>query len=287
VHYLGVIIEPGKTSLSPTFQQAAIDYLQLDYRYTSWPTPPDGLSTRVTGLRAPTVRGANVTIPHKEAVMPLLDELDATSVRVGAVNTVVNDGGRLSGHNTDVQGFLRALEKEAGFSAADAHTVVAGAGGSARAVVVALLGAGAASVTLLARNAERAQQLADDLSPHSDGKEIQVAVPGSPGVPEAMERASLLVNCTPLGTAGTAQAGESPVPAGLIHPDMLVYDLVYNPAATPLLRAAETRGARTLGGLPMLVYQGAASFELWTGRDAPEAVMMEAAQAALREGGTQ
>ncbi len=279
--HLGVIGEPGKKSLSPVFQQAAIDALGLDLVYEAWPTPPEALRARVTGLRAPDVLGANVTIPHKEAVIPLLDEVDALSRRVGAVNTILNRGGRLSGSNTDVEGFLRALREDAAFEPAGCRAVIAGAGGAARAVVVALLDAGATSISVIARTPARAERLLGDVGRDATAS---LSAPGDSldAWREAVASADLLVNCTPLGTSGTADEGRSPVPAEVIRPEMLVYDLVYRPAETALLRQARACGARTLGGLPMLVYQGAASFKTWTGRDAPVAVMRAAAEGVLR-----
>jgi shikimate dehydrogenase len=279
MQYLGVIIEPGKTSLSPAIQQAAIDAMHLDYHYAQWSTPPDGLATRVTGLRAPAVRGANVTIPHKEPIIPLLDEIDDVARRVGAVNTVANDGGHLSGHNTDVEGFTRALTDAAGFDPTGARAVVVGAGGSARAVATALLAAGAASITIHARTRSRAQVLVSEVA--ADSTPIEVLDGTSAALSAAMESTTLLVNCTPSGTTGTPEEKSSPVPADAIHPQMLVCDLVYRPSVTPLLRDAEARGARTLGGLPMLVYQGAASLKLWSGQDPPVDVMFAAAHEAL------
>ena len=205
MQYLGVITDPNKQSTSPAFQQAAIDALGLGMVYERWPTPPDGLPTRVTGLRAPSVLGANVTIPHKEAVMPMLDELDPLAQRVGAVNTILNREGRLSGYNTDVEGFLRALREDAGFDPRGCDAVVAGAGGAARAVVVALIEAGAASIAVLNRSAERAQRLVDDLSPHAGGTWLE-ALPAAPGSWAKMApRAQLLVNCTSVGMEGASQ----------------------------------------------------------------------------------
>jgi shikimate dehydrogenase len=282
VQYLGVITDPHKQSTSPAFQQAAIDALGLGMVYERWPTPPEGLATRVTGLRAPSVLGANVTIPHKEAVMPMVDELDPLARRVGAVNTIVNREGRLSGYNTDVEGFLRALRDDAGFDPRGSDAVIAGAGGAARAVVVALIEAGAASIAVLNRSAERAQWLVDDLSPQAGGTWLE-ALPSAAGSWAKMApRAQLLVNCTSVGMAG-ASRDESPVPFGVIRPEMLVFDLIYGPLETRLLRDARARGARVLGGLPMLVYQGAASFKIWTGQDAPIDIMLNAARQALAE----
>jgi shikimate dehydrogenase len=282
VQYLGVITDPNRQSTSPVFQQAAIDALGLGMVYERWPTQPDGLATRVIGLRAPSVLGANVTIPHKEAVMPMLDELDPLARRVGAVNTIVNREGRLFGYNTDVEGFLRALRDDAGFNPRDCHVVIAGAGGAARAVVVALIEAGADSVAVLNRSAERAQRLVDDLSPQAGVTWLE-ALPAATGSWAKMApRAQLLVNCTPVGMAGASQ-DESPVPAGVIRPEMLVFDLIYRPLETQLLRDARASGARVLGGLPMLVYQGAASFKIWTGQEAPIDIMLAAASKALVE----
>jgi shikimate dehydrogenase len=281
MQYLGVIIEPGKRSLSPAFQQAAIDALRLDYRYEEWPTAVDALATRVTGLRAPVVRGANVTVPHKEAVLPLLDDLDEIARKVGAVNTVRNDAGRLTGFNTDVAGFLRALDETGGIDLPGANVVVAGAGGSARAAILALLSRRPASIKVFARTVERSEQLVADLRPWTAETRLEVLVPGDHALGPAMANASLLVNCTPLGTAGTPESAMSPVPAGTIHPQMLVYDLVYRPALTPLLRDAAAAGATTLGGLRMLVHQGAESLRLWTGLEPPVGLMLSAAAEAL------
>lgn len=274
-----MITGPDKPSTSPVFQQAAIDALGLDLRYERWPTPPEGLATRVTGLRSPVVLGANVTIPHKEAVMPLLDALDDLVQKIGAVNTVLNDGGRLKGYNTDAEGFLRALRDDAGFSPRGSQAVVAGAGGAARAVVVALAEAGAASVTIVNRTPERAERLLADVRPLSGDTALAALPAGDESWAKAASAADLLINCTSLGSAGAER--ETPVPADVIRPDMLVFDLVYRPAETRLLREARARGARTLGGLPMLIYQGAASFKIWTGRDAPVGVMFDAARKAL------
>ena len=278
MQYLGVIHEPGMRSLSPVMQQAALDALDLELKYEAWPTPPAGLRTRVTGLRAPTVLGANVTIPHKEAVVEMLDGVDDLVERVGAVNTIHNRDGRLLGFNTDVAGFLCGL-REAGFEPKGCRAAVAGAGGSARAVVVALQGAGSSSLAVLNRSTERAERLVAEV-----GGGVVSALPATDeNWAKVAADSQLLVNCTSLGTAGTPEENEMPVPADIIRPDMLVYDLVYRPAETRLLREARARGARVLGGLPMLVYQGAASLRIWTGEDAPTDLMMRAVEDALRQ----
>ena len=281
--YLGVIGDPGKRSLSPVFQQAAIDALKLDITYERWATPPEGLETRIASLRAPHVLGANVTIPHKEAVIPMLDELDGLARKVGAVNTIVNREGRLHGHNTDVEGFLRGLRDDAGFDPARKRVLVAGAGGAARAVVVALTEARARSIVLINRTYPRASRLVEEMALLAGDTELNALPDIYPSWAEALSRADLLVNCTPAGqaSAGDSAEEESPVPFDAIRPGILVYDLVYVPAETPLMKAAKAAGARVVGGLPMLIYQGAASLKLWTGREAPVDIMLKAAREAL------
>jgi shikimate dehydrogenase len=280
--YAGVIGYPLKRSLSPVFQQAALDHLRLDIVYEAWPTPEDGLETRVTTLRSPTVLGGNVTIPHKEAVIPLLDEIDALASRMGAVNTIVNDGGRLRGHNTDVGGFLRALREDGGFEPEGRRVVVAGAGGAARAVVAGLLDARVASVSVINRTLSRANRLVEDLRSFAGESELRTLPEMYASWAAVMGSCDLLVNCTSAGSAGPDE--ESPVPVDLIRSSMLVYDLIYDPAETALMAASRSRGARVLGGLPMLIYQGAASFEMWTGEEAPLDIMFDAARGALTAG---
>ena len=277
---LGLIGHPVGHSVSPSFQQAALDALVIDARYERWDTPPAALSARVEALRHPPFLGANVTVPHKEGVIALLDAVDDLARRAGAVNTLVRNGEHLAGYNTDIAGFRRALREAGGFDAAGKRAVVLGAGGAARAVVLALELEGAASVVVANRHAERALRLVDDLS--------RAGGPGLAPLPweEAtcaarLREADLLVNCTTLGMAGGAAASDSPVEASALRSGLFVCDIVANPRVTPLLAAAATAGCACLGGLPMLVYQGAASFARWTGREAPIAVMLSAAELAM------
>ena len=279
--YLGVIGHPLKRSLSPIFQQAAIDDLGLDLRYEAMPASPEALAEIVASLRAPDRLGANVTIPHKEAVIPLLDEIDELARRVGAVNTILNRDGRLYGYNTDVGGFLRALREDGGFDPAGARVLVAGAGGAARAVGVALIDGGAASVTFINRSLARAGKLVDDLRRDAGSTQLHALPDVATSWAGTAVSCGLLINCTSVGMAGTPEEKESPVPVDIIPSSALVFDLIYQPPETPLMAAARQRGAKVLGGLPMLVYQGAESFKLWTGLDAPVAVMRDAAERAL------
>lgn len=275
---VGIIGYPLGHSVSPAFQQAAFDSLGLDVRYEVWATPPDGLAERMGALRSQDVLGANVTVPYKEDVLPYLDELDGAAKRIGAVNTIVHRGGRLLGYNTDAEGFLRALA-EVGFSPRGKQAIILGAGGSARAVGDALASAGAAGLLLLNRTVSRATEVAEALSARGVLVEVRRWPPGARE--ESPRSPDLLVNCTPYGMKGGDLDGQAPNVAGLIAPSTLVYDLVYNPPETPLIRLAKKQGARTLGGLAMLVHQGAAAFRLWTGKEAPVDVMFRAARAAL------
>ncbi len=285
---VGLIGHGLKHSISPLFQQAAFDHLGLDIRYEAWETEPSELENVLEKVRGPSIVGANVTVPHKEAVLSLMDELDDLALEIGAVNTIVNRRGRLKGYNTDAGGFLRALGQEGGFDPAGRGAVLLGAGGVARAAGFALARAGVKSLLVTDIIKEKAHKLASDIERSSArGRELALKIralsPDDPQFEEALSGCDLLVNCTPVGMKHSASEGESPLEARLIPKRALVYDVVYNPIETPLLAAARGAGARTLGGLAMLVYQGAAAFELWTGKPAPVDIMMQAARKALGE----
>jgi shikimate dehydrogenase len=295
---VGLIGYPLGHSISPAFQQPALDALGIDARYDLWETPAERLPEVVAGLRGGQYLGANVTIPHKQAVLPFLDEVDSTARAIGAVNTIVRDGSRLLGFNTDVVGFARAVEDDGGIPLRGSRVTVMGAGGAARAAVAAALLAGAARVIVRARRTEQAAALVADFAKAGLG-EAQVGDPLSPcpsptrgeGGPAPLppggggaggEGTAILVNATPLGTAHRTDSATLPIDPDLLHPGLLVCDLVYNPPETPLLLEARRRGAKTLNGLPMLVYQGAAALERWTERPAPVGLMRRKAEEALR-----
>jgi shikimate dehydrogenase len=275
---VGLIGDPVGHSLSPALQNAAFAHHGLPDSYVLWHTLAAELEERVALLRAPGMRGANVTLPHKAAVVPLLDVLDPVAEAVGAANTITRlPDGRLHGSNTDVQGFLRALAT-VGFDPASRRVLVLGAGGAARAVVYGLLHAEAQSLTLVARSPEQAEALLSDCLATLDGDPELLALPFDDAeLAQALAEADLLINATSVGLDGTS----SPLAADLIKPDMLVVDLIYH--ATPFLQAAAQRGARTQDGLEMLVQQGALSFETWTGLSAPVDAMRASAQRALKE----
>lgn len=275
---IGVIGYPLGHTLSPAFQQAAFDALGIEARYEAWETAPDRLAEVVASFRDAGCLGANVTVPHKQAVIPLIDSLEPLAQRTGAVNTIVNREGLLQGHNTDVVGFQRALAST-GFDPRDRRALVLGAGGAARAIVVALQDAGAGWIGVHNRTPERAERLVADLSVADDA--ALVTLPPD-GLAEAARDSELLVNCSSVGMQGSGSEGSSPLPPELLPRQALVVDIVYRPAETRLLKDARSRGLQTLGGLPMLVYQGAAAFELWSGRPAPIEVMVSAAERALK-----
>ena len=272
---LGIIGYPIGHSISPIFQQAGLDHLGIDATYEKWEVTLDGVGEFVAALRAPGTWGINITVPHKQAVIPFLDEVDEWATAAGAVNTIVNRDGRLSGHNTDGPGFLRALLVETGYSPAGTRALILGAGGAARGILLALARGGVESMVIANRTLERAEALAQLAKDNDVQAEAVALLPGA--LTQAAVSADLIVNCTTVGMSHGPDEQGSPLLAAQIPASAIVNDLVYNPMETPLLREAATAGATTLGGLHMLVYQGVLSFQMWTGQDAPVAVMMEAA----------
>ena len=274
-----LIGHPVSHSVSPAFQQAALDHLAIDARYEAMDVPETDVAAAVESIRGGDVLGANVTVPHKEAVIPYLDEVSDEARLIGAVNTIQNRDRKLVGHNTDASGFLRSLHEEARFDPKGRSVLVLGAGGSARAVTVALAREGVDRIVIANRTLDRANALAGGISALG-GKTDSISL-SEDSIRPAAAASHLIVNCTSLGMTGGPGESETPIGAGIIPPHALVCDLVYNPRVTPLLREAEHAGAQVLGGLPMLVYQGAAAFEIWTGREAPVRVMFAAAEEAL------
>ncbi len=262
----GILGHPLGHSLSPLVHNTAFRHLGMDAAYLPFDVDGTGLPPTLEALRAAGLRGANVTIPHKTAVMSLLDGIAAPARRIGAVNTIVCRGGKLRGHNTDVAGFVLAL-RSAGVELEGARALVVGAGGAARAAVVGLLDNGA-SVTVINRTRRRALALAAHLGA---GK---ISVAGHYDIGEVAGRSDVLVNCTPAGMKGFF--GPCPVPPRTIGRGAAVMDMVYNPVRTRLLAEAERRGARTVSGLEMFIRQAEAAFRLWTGLPFPETAVRRA-----------
>jgi shikimate dehydrogenase len=268
----GVIGDPVSHSRSPALHNAAFAHMGIAARYELWPTPAADLAARVASLRLPHMLGANVTLPHKIAVLPLLDQLDADAAVIGAVNTIIRAAdGLLIGANTDAPAFLAALREDAGYEPAGQSVAILGASGAARAAAVALVGAGVARLVVANRTLERAEALLGDVlaSSNSDPQLFGLARDDA-ALPGLLAEATLIVNATSLGW----NADETPLAAELIPPGALVYDMVYRP--TLLLRAAAARGARTLDGSGMFVRQAALAFARWTGKPAPLDVMRAA-----------
>jgi shikimate dehydrogenase len=261
----GILGRPVTHSLSPAMHNAAFRERGLNAVYVAFPVTD--LAFAVAGLRGLAIAGASVTIPFKEEIMPLLDEIDPAAARMGAVNTVVNRSGRLAGYNTDWLGALTALKAQTAISGR--HFLILGAGGAARAIAFGLREAGG-EITLTDVDAPRAAALARELGGQS-------LAPGKEGDCPA----TILINATPVGMA--PQVDDIPISPDLLERFSLVMDIVYRPLQTRLLKEAAARGAATIDGLKMLLHQATAQFELWTGQAAPLETMSRAAYKALEQ----
>ena len=274
---LGVIGDPIGHTSSPAMHNAAIAALGLDYAYVAFHVRPDELGQAIEGMRALQIAGLNVTVPHKQGVMAHLDEVSAEAVAIGAVNTVVNRQGRLVGYNTDAFGILESLKRDGGVERLPAQVALLGAGGAARAILYALLQCEEVErVLLLNRTCSKAESLAEDLD--RSGRVIVEGMNAS-----SVAEVDLLINSTSVGMYPHVEA--SPLAdASVLHADMLVADIVYKPLKTRLMMQAEAVGARAFNGLGMLAWQGARSFELWTGSAPPVDAMMAAALERVNDG---
>jgi shikimate dehydrogenase len=273
----GVMGDPVGHSVSPAMHNAAFHALGLNYAYLPFNVSKAGLAGAVEGIRALNMVGMNVTIPHKVAVIPLLDEIDPLAQRIGAVNVIYNKGGRLLGSNTDAEGFLRLLEEHC-IDARGLHVAVFGSGGAARAVCFALA-SGGAEITILNRTVDRAAGCAADMLAYT-GRACETLEMNPANLARALAKAGLVINATSIGMVPDVDV--SPVSRGLLERRHTVVDIVYNPLKTRLIRDAEKAGAMTIGGLDMLAWQGALAFEIWTGCGAPLDVMRRAAAGAVK-----
>jgi shikimate dehydrogenase len=279
---LVLIGHPVAHSVSAGMQQAALDAAGIDARYELVDVPVAGLGEAIEGLRDDAYLGANVTIPHKERVVPLVDRLTEDAQATGAVNTITREGRRLVGHNTDVPGFKAALDELVGRQKMPRTAVVLGAGGGARAVVLGLITAGFQRVVVFNRHLHRAEGMVRFFGRSAAHMELR-AMPWHESIIEVeLSKAKVLVNASSVGLGSDV----SPIPAELMPPELLVLDLVYRPRTTRLLADAAAAGATaTMNGEVMLLHQGAAAFELWTGQPAPLELMRSRLQEGLADSG--
>jgi len=278
---VGIFGHPLSHSLSPAIQQAAFDYHKIDALYQAWPTSPEELALEVAKLRGKLYLGANVTIPHKVKVMQQLDSIDKMAMDIGAVNTIVKENRTLVGYNTDAYGFIKSLKEGSGIDPSRKRALLLGAGGAARAAAYALAQEGVARITIANRTLNRAVSLSDEirlilsdvLAISTDGSDLL----------KAASSADIIVNSTSMGMRHSEAEGQSLLHSEAIPASAVVYDMVYNPSETPLISEARQAGAIVVGGLGMLIHQGAADFLKWTGKDAPIDIMMEAGEKALSQ----
>lgn len=272
-----VIGEPIEHSLSPIMQNAAFQRLSLNSVYLAFRVKPQDLGSAVAGMKSLGVSGFNVTIPHKVSVIKYLNKVEGLAVDIGAVNTVADENGTLTGYNTDGAGALAALREE-GVKLEGVKVVVLGAGGAAKALVFSIAPL-AANLVILNRTGSKAEALVASLAEKfrsniEGGSLTEDALRG------ALADADVLINATSIGMY--PKVDETPVKSKFLRHGMIVFDIVYNPLRTRLLKEAEAAGARVIGGVRMLVYQGASAFELWTGRKPPIDAMCEAVERELR-----
>ena len=279
---VGLLGNPVRHSLSPAMHNAALQALQLNWSYLALPCTSQNLQGVLQGLRAVNCRGLNVTIPHKQDVAELCQELSPLAKRLGAVNTLIPiDSGGWHGTNTDVEGFLTPLGEESSWN--NRHGVIIGCGGSARAVAAGLQRLRLASITVIGRRPEVLDGFIADL--HHNDAPLTPCLHSSPVLPSLIEQADLVVNTTPVGMAKHGDTQAFPLGEAVwshLQGSAVLYDLVYTPRPTAWLRWGQSRGHRCIDGLDMLVQQGAASLRLWSDRnDVPVETMRRAAEAAL------
>ncbi|MBR3113661.1 MAG: shikimate dehydrogenase [Methanobrevibacter sp.] len=266
---VGLIGHPVEHSFSPPMHNAAFDELGMNYAYVAFDVNPTDLQTAIEGAKSLNIKGFNVTIPHKIEVMKFLNEIDEVAALIGAVNTI--DFKNLKGYNTDGIGAVRAIEEVT--SIKNKNVVVAGAGGASRAISFYLAKYGAESMAILNRNVEKAQGLAADVS--QSGLIGEVKADSISEIRNYLKDADILVDTTPIGMH--PNISDEPIAfAEDMDEDLVVFDAVYNPNETVLLKEAIKAGANPVYGIKMLLYQGAESFKIWTGRDAPVDVMEKA-----------
>jgi len=271
---IGVIGENIENSLSPLLHNQIILKHSLNFRYLPFQVAETDLGEAIQSIRALNIRGVNITFPYKEKAIEFLDEVEESARRIGAVNTIVNNKGNLTGYNTDVIGFKKTFQEVGKFTIKKKKAVILGAGGAARAVIYSLLEEGIEEISIFNRTLEKTEKIKQGFSPFFPESNINIFSFEQNTLKDKIKEANLLVNATSVGMA--SQLDNTPLPdEKLFHPDLLVYDLIYHPAKTFFLRQAERVGAKIINGLPMLVYQGIESFYLWTGFKPEEKEILE------------
>lgn len=264
---LGLLGHPVEHSLSPVMHNKGFQNLNLDFIYLCFDIKEESLNEAVQGLKAIGVRGFNVTMPHKKTIIQYLDGMSKEAELIGAVNTVVNDAGKLYGHNTDGKGYVRALVEE-GISVKDKTIVMFGAGGASRSISVELALAGAKEIVIINRTVHKAVEICNMLNRNIPTCKTQAKELNDENTREAIERADILINNTSLGMHPYEDQCIIK-DENLLRADLIVSDLIYEPSKTALLKMAEKKGCKIINGLGMLVWQGALAFELWTGKKMP------------------
>lgn len=268
---VGIFGFPIKHTLSPVMHNTAFDFLKLNFRYIPYEVRPRNLKSAVESIRALNIRGVNITIPHKESVLQYLDKVDSLAKKIGSVNTIVNNNGKLTGYNTDGEGFLKDLSSN-GFRIQGKRVLLLGAGGAGRAIAVYLSSAKAKKIYIVDAIEKRAHNLANKI--HNG---IFVDFKRRADYTNDID---IIINATPIGMH---KEDPSPVPLKGITPGVFIYDVVYN-RKTELIKHAEKLKARSLSGLGMLLYQGALAFELWTNKKAPVQIMRKSLLKTLKGG---
>ncbi len=269
---VGIIGDPIGHTRSPRMHNAAFRALDIDWAYLAFHVKPDQLKSAVYGLADMGLKGFNVTIPHKETILPYLDSLTPAAEVIGAVNTVTIKNGKLTGHNTDGEGFSLALHEAHRFKAERSRALILGAGGSARAVCDQLAREGLKQLRICARKPEKAKELAAHIHAHHPRCEAKTLAWSPLDHRAGINWAELIVNTTPVGMK---KGDGSPIDTNVLSPGHIVVDLIYAPPLTPLLSACEKLRARCLNGMGMLLHQGAAAFRLWTGKEPPVDIMRQ------------
>jgi shikimate dehydrogenase len=276
----GVIGDPIEHSLSPTIQNAAFSHLKLDFVFLAFRVKAADLENALRGMRGLGIHGLNVTMPHKNTVIRCLDKVDSTVKFLGSVNTILNEDGELSGFSMDGVGALKAL-RENGVELSEKKVLLLGAGGAAKAIAFALAKE-VGELAILNRSAEKAEALAETLGRTLNKKIVRGAL-SSDAIAKSLRDSDILINATSVGMH--PEVNQSIVPPQWLRSDLAVMDIVYNPVETKLAKDAKAAGAKVISGVEMLIYQGAASFEIWTKRSAPIEVMRRAALSKLSSAG--